>query len=393
MKKRKIQKIICIILIAIFTFTMHVSYAVSQKDLDEVNNKLKDAENQLGEVKDDKSDAVKAVEQMTNKISSYEDEIDHLTSEIEELNQSIDQTQEKLDKATEEYNKQSDLLDERLITLYENGETSYLDVLLSSSNLTDFISNYFLVSELASYDTELLEKIEDQRNQIDTAKRELEQSKQKVESSKKQKEVKTQELKVVKQEKDKEIEKLSDEEKKLQKEIQQLQEDNRKILNAIREAEKKYEDPINNLPVDNTPAGSGYFTRPVKTGSITAQAYYSSGKFHGAIDYGVSNGTPVYAAATGVVMVTANLNTSYGTHVIIRHGNGLQTYYAHGTPGSICVKQGQTVQKGELIMKSGNTGNSGGPHLHFEVRKSPYNYNGLAKKYGDDSRVNPLNYL
>ena len=104
-------------------------------------------------------------------------------------------------------------------------------------------------------------------------------------------------------------------------------------------------------------------------------------------------GTPVYAAADGVVMTTANLTTSYGTHIVIRHANGLQTYYAHGTRGSICVSPGQTVKKGQLIMKSGSTGNSSGPHLHFEVRVSPYNYNGYATAYGQDSRVNPNNYM
>ena len=92
-------------------------------------------------------------------------------------------------------------------------------------------------------------------------------------------------------------------------------------------------------------------------------------------------------------MSTANLSGSYGTYVVIRHANGLQSYYAHGTYGSICVSPGQTVTKGQQIMKSGNTGNSSGAHLHFEVRKSPYSYNGYATGYGQDSRVNPANYM
>ena len=71
----------------------------------------------------------------------------------------------------------------------------------------------------------------------------------------------------------------------------------------------------------------------------------------------------------------------------------MQTYYAHGTPGSICVKPGQTVKRGEKIMLSGNSGNSSGPHLHFEVRVSPYSYSYSATAYGQDSRVNPLNYM
>jgi murein DD-endopeptidase MepM/ murein hydrolase activator NlpD len=113
--------------------------------------------------------------------------------------------------------------------------------------------------------------------------------------------------------------------------------------------------------------------------------YYSSGSYHGALDYGVSAGTPVYAAATGVVIKTANLTSSYGTYVVIQHANGLQTWYAHGTSGSITVSEGQTVSKGQQIMLSGNTGHSTGPHLHFEVRVSPYNYS--------NCRVDPRNYM
>ena len=133
--------------------------------------------------------------------------------------------------------------------------------------------------------------------------------------------------------------------------------------------------------------------KPVSGGTISTNGYYSSGKFHGAIDYAISSGSPVYAAAAGVVMETDNLTSSYGTYVVIRHANGMQTYYAHGTPGSICVKPGQTVKRGEKIMLSGNSGNSSGPHLHFEVRVSPYSYSYSAKAYGQDSRVNPLNYM
>ena len=96
-------------------------------------------------------------------------------------------------------------------------------------------------------------------------------------------------------------------------------------------------------------------------------------------------GTPVYAAADGVVLTTKSITTSYGTYVVIQHANGLQTWYAHGQRGSICVSSGQTVSRGQKIMNSGNTGNSTGPHLHFEVRVAPYSYNGC--------RVDPRNYL
>lgn len=131
--------------------------------------------------------------------------------------------------------------------------------------------------------------------------------------------------------------------------------------------------------------GSGFLQKPVKEGEITARMYYPSGGYHGAIDYGVSVGTPVYAGADGVIVKTANLQTSYGTFVVIQHENGIQTWYAHGTPNSILVTKGQKVNRGQQIMLSGNSGHSTGPHLHFEVRKSPYDYN--------TCRVDPQLYM
>ena len=107
----------------------------------------------------------------------------------------------------------------------------------------------------------------------------------------------------------------------------------------------------------------------------------------------VTSTSSVYAADDGVVLTVKSLATSYGTYVVIQHTNGLQTIYGHGTAGSVCVSPGQIVSQGQVIMKSGSTGNSSGPHLHFEVRKSPYNYSYSATKYGDDSRVNPNNYF
>ena len=114
--------------------------------------------------------------------------------------------------------------------------------------------------------------------------------------------------------------------------------------------------------------------------------YYSSGAYHGAVDFGSSgiSGQPVYAVADGIVVTAKALTTSYGNYVIIMHDNGLYTLYAHGQAGSITVSQYERVKQGQQIMRVGNTGNSSGPHLHFEVRLSPGLYS---------NRVNPTTYL
>ena len=408
------QKIIGILLVVIILASTNISLAVTKEEINkqknqqsEINSQIDEAKEKQKEIESKKSETMKQVESISSQIENYETQIDSLDSQISEANAKIKEQEQKLAQAEEDYKKQEELIKQRMVAIYVSGETSYLDVLLSSKSLTDFISSYYLVSELTKMDTELLEKIEKQKEEIETAKKEIETSKQDLVTAKASKESVSAELKTAKSEKSKYVSQLSDQEKELEQEVQELKQANAKIASEIKAAEAKYqkqleelrrqEESKNNNNSNNggnsTSTGSGYFMRPVSGGSISTNGYYSSGKFHGAIDYAVSSGSPVYAAAAGVVMSTANLSGSYGTYVVIRHANGLQSYYAHGTYGSICVSPGQTVSKGQQIMLSGSTGNSSGPHLHFEVRTSPYSYNGYATGYGQDSRVNPANYM
>lgn len=412
------KKIIGIILIAILITSTNVALAVTQSDInkqksekDKISNQIDKAEEKKKEVESKKTEAQKQVDSLNSQIDGYESQIDGLDLQIADADKKLKESEEKLEENKKEYEKKQETLKQRLVVIYESGETSFLDVLLNSSSLTDFISNYYLVSELTEMDSQLIDGLKKEKEEIENSKKEIENSKQQLTEAKASKESVSNELKTAKAEKSKYVAQLSDEEAKVQKEIDELKQANTRIANEIKEAEKKYEKQLeelkkqeenkNNDKLNSSsgssssgykPSGNGYLSAPV-LGPITATAYYSSGKFHGAIDYGVSEGTPVHAAAAGVVMSTANLSDSYGTYVVIRHANGLQSYYAHGTYGSICVSPGQTVSKGQQIMRSGNTGNSQGAHLHFEVRKSPYNYSYSASAYGQDSRVNPASYM
>ena len=125
--------------------------------------------------------------------------------------------------------------------------------------------------------------------------------------------------------------------------------------------------------------GSGRLGYPTDSRTISAGfPNYSSGRYHGGIDFPVSTGSNVYAAGSGTVILVKYLNYSYGYYVMIDHGDGLSTLYAHNS--SILVSVGQHVSAGQVIALSGSTGNSSGPHCHFEVR-----VNG--------NQVNPLSYL
>ena len=397
------KKFIVILIVTIFLTGTNLSIAVTQSEINsqknkqsQINEDLDEAEEKHKELEAQKSATMKQVESISSQIQEYENQIDDLDSQIADVNAKIASAEEKLQETQKEYDKQEEMFKQRMVAMYEAGDTSYLDFLLSSKSLTDFISNYYLVSEIAQMDVDLLESIEKQKDEIETAKKQIEDSKQTLTTAKASKENVATQLKSSKAEKDKYVSQLSEEEKKVEAEIQELKAANQRIANEIKEAERKYAEQLRALQNSSSSAPSasgGFFSRPISGGTITCQGYYSSGKFHGAIDYGVSVGTPVYAAADGVVMSTANLQNSYGTYVVIRHANGLQSYYCHGTRGSIRVSPGQIVSRGQQIMLSGNTGNSTGPHLHFEVRKSPYNYNGYATGYGQDSRVNPLSYM
>ena len=409
MKKQslKVFSILIILIVVLQTTSVFATTnTVLNSQKSENDKKITEKQSNLEDVKEEKSETQQQVNDLSSKISEYQSQIDELDSKIGDLNSKIEEAQNQLQQKQEDYEKNKKLAEERLVVMQEEGDTSYLDFILKSSSLTDMISNFYLSSEVANADIELINKIDNEKKEVEKAKTELEDSKRDLDTSKAEKQGVSTQLQAAKNEKSAQVAKLSDDQKQIEEELDELQEANKQIQKEINANVAKYQAQIaalnkkNNSSSKNNSSnnsgnsgnsgnynggGSGVLARPVASGSITAGMYYPSGSYHGAIDYGVLAGTPVYAAADGVVIKTANLTTSYGTYVVIQHANGLQTWYAHGTSGSICVSEGQTVSRGQQIMKSGNSGHSTGAHLHFEVRVAPYNYN--------TCRVNPTNYM
>ncbi|MCI8411082.1 MAG: peptidoglycan DD-metalloendopeptidase family protein [Clostridia bacterium] len=408
MKKLSL-KLIGVLIIGIMILQSTVVIAASsindlKSEQQNNSNKINNVEKEKEEIQQQKSETVKEVEEITSQISEYESQINELDQKISNLNSKIKESEEKLNKAQEDYTKQEELLNARLVATYEAGETSYLDVLLSSESITDLISNYYLVTEVATNDTELMEKIQKEKEEIEKAKTELEINKKELDTSKADKQGVTTKLQASKSEKNAQVAKLSEDEKKLQQQIDELNKANQSIdgkIKAAQEAIRKAQEAQNknNANSNNgnsnsggsggtTSSSSSGFIYPVPSAyaKITTGLYYSSGQYHGAVDFGCGgiNGQPVYAVADGYVVTSERLNGSYGNYILIAHYNGLYTLYAHGQDGSRTVSAGQTVKKGQQIMRVGSTGNSSGPHLHFEVRKSPGTYS---------NRVNPQIYL
>ena len=393
----KIIGTLIIISITINVFSM-MSFASEKSEL---NQKIKETKENLNDVNSQKEESQNKVDDLKSQIAEYEKEINSLKDEIKQKQKEIKEMQENLDKLEKERQEKQDLLDQRLITMYENGETTYLDVLLSSADITDFISKYYMVETVTEADKELIEGLEADKKEIEETKNKLNASLGEVEKKKEEQESIQTKLNKAKNKEEEKVESLTEESHDLEEDIEAY-EKKMKELDAKEKAQEealkhKIEEAEKNHGSNSGSSGSGSsggsssggsvsskgFIRPVTSGRITATMYYSSGKYHGAVDFGVSTGTPVYAAADGIVVTsTWGGSDSYGYYIKIKHYNGLYTLYAHGS--SLVAKVGQEVNQGDLIMYSGNTGNSTGPHLHFEVRKSPGGYS---------NRVNPLNYL
>ena len=399
----KIMGVVVVLIVLLQSIAMAATQSELQNQKDDNQDKIDDAKENLSNVQEQKSGVQEEINNLDSQITDYQSQIADLDAKINDLNTQIEEAQKKLDEAQTQYDENQKLAEERLVAMQESGDVSYLDFILSSDSIADLISSYYLASELAQADTELLDSLQTQKDEVEKAKADLENSKAELDNSKASKESVTAQLEVVKEEKNTEVAKLSEDEKQIQAQIDELAEANKeidaKIQAAIKAAQaSKPSKPSNSGNTGGSTGGatstgggavsSSGFIYPVPSGyrTITTGMYYSSGAYHGAVDFGSGgvNGQPVYAVADGTVIVSERLSGSYGNYIIIMHDNGLFTLYAHGQDGSRTVSAGDRVTQGQQIMRVGSTGNSTGPHLHFEVRTSPGNYS---------NSVNPKDYL
>lgn len=374
------RKLLCIVLTCIMCSICVFSYAEDLSDLqsqaNELQNQINNANSDLNNIDSELSSNLQQVQKLDQTIQNTETELGNLSTKIEELQNQITGTQEKLTDVEERYNRQKEMLDSRLIEIYEAGDIQYIDVVLSSANIADFISNYFLITELASYDTDLLEVVEKEKNTIETSKASLEKAKTEMITTK-QNQLKTAKvLENTRTVREHYIAKLSEEEQAIQAKIDEYY-----VQYAAIEAEIKF--LATNSSISPEYIGGvmawpipGYTTITSKFGMRT-HPITGVYKLHSGVDISAPTGTNFIAAADGVV-TKASYNVAYGNMVIIDHGGGVSTLYAHGS--EIMVQVGQTVKQKDVVLKVGSTGYSTGPHAHFEVRVG-------------GSPVQPLDYI
>ena len=378
--KETLRKILIIISILILCTTLSTgSIATDISDLDkqkkEVSEELNKKNKQLEYVNEELTTALLEIQKLDDEILQYETDLNKYETQLSKLQTSIDEAIEKIDLVQEDYQTREEILRERLVEMYKAGDVTYLEVLLSSKSLTEFISSYFLMRQLVEYDNKLIEQVEREKNDLEYTKAKLEKEQKEVKTIKAKKEQTTIILNNKKTLQKAHVNKLSEEEKKLQKEIIEYKKEVYRIQSLISQVSGEP-----NLQIQYT---GGDMIWPVAKEGTAITSYYEQREhpitgiihYHSGIDIGNAYfGTPVVAALDGYVSYAGWLG-GYGNCVIINHGNGVSTLYGHGQ--AILTTLHKEVKQGELIMEVGLTGNSTGPHLNFEIRINGYTVNPL----------------
>lgn len=176
------RKILCVVLAFLICSFSIISYVQAEEMTDlqtkqeELKNQIDDATGELEDVQEELSENLQQVQRLDERIANSQTELDELNTKIEELQNSIDGVEEKLKIAEERYLRQKEILEVRLVAMYETSDIQYLDVILSSRSVSEFLSNYFLITELANYDTELLEDMKQQKDEIELNKKKLDET-------------------------------------------------------------------------------------------------------------------------------------------------------------------------------------------------------------------------
>ena len=366
---KKFLKTLMIIILLIATLGCSTIFASDISDLQEQQTQVQAdqdmAMTQLQAVQEELTTNLQQIQELNNNIAQYESEINDYNSQIVSLQDEIAKTEEEIQKAQENYDSQKKLLDDRLVTMYEKGSVEYLDVVLSSKTITEFLSNYYLLTILTNSNVEFLDTIEKQQQKIEEEKKKLEEQKQQIDNAKEEKEKSSIILQNTKVMKDSYTAQLTDQEKQIQSEIDAYQTQLNQLESEIQSI------TANNLIVNPNYIGGvmlwpvpGY-TKLSSTFKMRVHPITGVYKLHTGIDIPAPKGTSFLAANSGVV-VKAGYNTAYGNMVMIDHGGGVSTLYAHGD--KIMVTLGQTVNQGDVVLQVGETGYATGPHAHFEVR-------------------------
>ncbi len=378
--KKALTGLIALLLLAFLLPSVSANPINERKqELGGIEQEIEEGREELEEYKAQQQELEAEIASLERSITRIQQEIARLARQIKATEEEIAVTEEELADAEERLAEREDFLNRRIRAIYEMGRVSYLQVILEASSFSDFLTRFTQLQLIVDKDTYLLEAVQQEREEIVQQKEELEEKRSdllnmrrssltkrnRLEEETARKETLLTAVQEQYEKQEQYIREMEKEAKEIERIIKQLEEEARRRAAAAREPTGQLLWPVPGYTRISSPFG--YRTHPI-TGR--------PGTFHGGIDIPAPRGTPIRAAESGVAY--SYYSPSYGNYVIVIHGGGLSTLYAHNSRNR--VSNGQNVNRGDTIAEVGTTGMSTGNHLHFEVRVNA-------------QRVNPMNYF
>lgn len=282
------------------------------------------------------------------------------------------------------------LLSGRASTMYKNGDTSFLDVLLGASSFTEFLTLWDSFDRIAQQNSDMVNETKNARQAAEQARKEYEEQRNLAQDKMNEAQTLAGQIEAQQASLQQEVDRISAEAAELQAQEEAQAEEARRAAEAAAAAQAQISSGGGGYGAGSSGpgapviSGSGTFAHPCPSGVISSSFGYRDfdASFHKGTDFAAPEGTPYYAAESGTVII-AGYSASAGNWIVISHGNGLITKYMHSS--AIFVSAGQQVTKGQHIGNVGNTGQSFGAHLHFQVEVNASSWSGTA--------VDPLLYL
>lgn len=356
----------------------------AQDEKAQLEKALKEAQSTIEDLRDSKGDIESKVTELNQQLIDISARITDLENQLTAKSEDIQETKDELAGAKEREAQQYADMKVRIQFMYENGQTSYLEALLSSRNISEFLNSADYIAQIQSYDRQKLTEYQDTVESIVNLEAQLEQEYTDLEALKSTVESNKATVAAMMRQKESELADISGDIEDAQSDADyyaaeiQAQEE---LIAAIKRAEAEKAA----AGVEEHPYTGGAFRWPCPSSTRVTSDYGTrvspmsgASSNHKGIDIGASAGADISAAADGTV-TAASYSSAAGNYVMIDHGGGLYTVYMHAS--SLLVSPGQTVSAGDVIAKVGSTGISTGSHLHFGVSLngsyvSPWSYLG-----------------
>ena len=360
--------------------------AVTQSEIDALKEEQRESQvkqqelkNQLADVKEDQAAAQQRRQLLQQQLEAINAELDSINAQISYYDQEIAQKEAERKEAEAKEQAQYELFCERVRAMEEEGTVSYWSILFNAENFSDMLDRLADIDAVMDYDNQVMEELTAARQELERLQAELESARAEEQAAKDQQEAKKAEQQAKVAEAQKLLDQINADAAELNRQLDDEMEGAAEIQAEIARKQKQLEEEQrkqNNVQLP--PTGDGWLwplpASNLKLTSAFGFRYHPKDghpQSHTGIDVAASTGVPIYAARGGQVIMSeygAGANWSYGNFVVIDHGDGTTTLYAHMS--SRAVSEGELVTQGQTIGAVGDTGNTSGPHLHYEVRRN-----------------------